>query len=548
MVDNKSPMAFNMLREGCDRRETGRLEKVLRCRWGVIMSVSSVKRTVFAAFALLLAAIAVPSLALASTLSQGGSLSIRSSSGNSHATYRAVCIADKNALPIDSALDWESLSGRSFGSLGTLPHYDSTAPDAPEQGRSLVEAVSKLVSNDDDGSAAAEIVTLLASAEQVPGVEVAVDHGSVAVENGWWLLVSSGRRPLFAWVDGEPVQLGDKMDTPTLDKEVRDNVTGTWGDSGTFGSGQQLTYRLTLTVPESLEEFSTYWVEIHDQWDSRLSLVAHSVHVKLMSGGEQKEDITDAAKISSTDTSFTVRIDDLLAISSAPGDTVVVTYTMEPNASEAPGAEGLVNDAWAKFPHFDGDGETPHDRTRVYAFQVSIKKVTPTGTPLAGAVFALRDADGAWLAQDGTFGAASMRAAFTTDQQGLTSKIPLLAPGSYTLVELKAPHGYALPDDPTFPFSISAEHSFEQVNLTVNASGETRVDTVNATEGAFSLCVVNQPVTPPSGGIPQTWDALSNWEKLGVVLMVAGALAIVLAALMRRNRAQQEQQDKQGDQ
>ena len=494
---------------------------------------------VFVALAALAAALVVslaPALAGAKNLT-GGGLSVTSADGASGAVYRAVRIADADALPIDEVFAWESLSGLQLDSHEPLPTYDPDAPDAAAQGRALVEAVSDRVADDGDGSFAALLAGRLADEATAPGVSVAADRGTVAVEDGWWLLVAEGRRPLLAWVDGALVELGDKADTPTLVKEVKDNVTGTWSDSGTYGSGQALEYRLTVTLPLSMESYDPYWIELHDTWDARLSLDEGSVRVALVAQSGGEKDLTAVTRVSVDGTSLTARIDDLRSTPAAPGDALVLTYTMYPDAQSAPGSAGLVNEAWANFPSWDGDGETPHDRNRVYSFRASVAKSSPSGAPLAGAVFAVRDASGAWLAADGTFGAEGDRATFTTGEDGLTSSIALLAPGSYVLVELEAPDGYLLPEDPEAPFTIDATHGFDHVDLKVEASGAAEVKDVAADGGSFTLSVVDEPKTP-GGSTPRTGDWTGACAVL-VTLLGAGLVMIGLATRRRNTDALQ---------
>ena len=394
-----------------------------------------------------------------------------------------------------------------------------------------MEAVSDRVADDGDGSLAALLAGCLADEAAAPGVSVAADQGTVAVEDGWWLLVAEGRRPLLAWVDGALVELGDKADTPNLVKEVKDNVTGTWSDSGTYGSGQALEYRLTVTLPLSMESYDPYWIELHDTWDARLSLDEGSVRVALVAQSGGEKDLTAVTRVSADGTSLTARVDDLRSTPAAPGDALVLTYTMYPDAQSAPGSAGLVNEAWANFPSWDGDGETPHDRNRVYSFRASVAKSSPGGAPLAGAVFALRDASGAWLAADGTFGAEEGRATFTTGEDGLASSIALLAPGSYVLVELEAPDGYLLPEDPEAPFTIDATHDFDHVDLKVEASGAAEVASVTADEGSFTLSVVDEPKTP-DGSTPRTGD----WTGASAVLVTLLGAGLVMVGLATRRR------------
>ena len=404
--------------------------------------------------------------------------------------------------------------------------------------------MSDELTHDDDGTLATWLAGFVLTG--APAVEVTADAGAVPVQDGWWLLTAAGRRPLLAWVDGAPVTLGDKMDTPSLTKEVRDNVTGVWGESGTYGSGQSLDYRLSMTVPLSIDSYETYWVELHDTWDEHLTLDEKSVRLTLLQQDGTTVDLSASARVTVSGSSLTVRLDNLLATPAAPDDVLVLSYTMSADPLFAPGAAGLVNDAWGTFPSWDGEGETPHDRTRVYSFQVSVHKTDPSGKALAGAVFGVRNKSGEWLAADGDFGAEKDRATFTTNADGLTSEIPLLAPGDYVLVELEAPEGYLLPEDPEAPFTITAEHDFAHLDLTVEAEGAATVEEVSADGGSFVLEVVDQPQTPPGTppDMPRTGDVL---PAAGGILLLAGLVALVASRAARRTSPRASTKKTSGD-
>lgn len=497
-------------------------------------------------------ALSVPFLAFADNARGEGALRVESSSG-SGTVYRAVRIASEEALPLNNALVWADVAGKRVGDRQPFPEYDPASPNASEQGRALVQAVSNELTRDDDGTLATWLADFVRS--DAASVEVIAGGPAVSVQNGWWLLTAPGRRPLLAWVDGKTVALGDKSDAPTLEKQVRDPETGEWGDSAIYGSGRLLEFRLVVSVPDSFAGYETYRCAFHDTWDERLSLVADSVRLALVSGTAET-DITDVLDLAVSQNGFTATIDDLCKTPAAPGDRLVLTYKMTADPTDNPGSEGLVNDAWFTFPSWDGEGETPPDKTKSYAFRVRVRKASSDGEYLAGAVFALRNEDGLWLTADGSFGAEKDRLTFSTNEDGLTGEIPLIPAGSYVLVELEAPQGYELPDDPTFPFVISAEHSFDRLDLTVESSGAATVETVDAHKAEVVLKVINRTQTPPDEpptnppdeppttppgeppttppeeppatppGVPGTGDIL---PAFGGILLVAGLVILVVS-------------------
>ncbi len=122
-------------------------------------------------------------------------------------------------MPLNDQFDWPALSGVVLDGHAAYPTYDHASPQAAKQGRALVQRVSDDVLSDDAGVLAYALSSYVADGA-LPSARVLAGGDCVSVENGWYLLVAPGRRPLFAWVDGAPVELGDKSDTPVAYKQV----------------------------------------------------------------------------------------------------------------------------------------------------------------------------------------------------------------------------------------------------------------------------------------------------------------------------------------
>ena len=495
------------------------------------------------ALVLLASATIAPRAVLAAphdTAFTGGSIEITSPHG-SGAEYRAVRIADQNALPLLDALAWQDLAGSDVPAItagGGLPSYDPTAPDAAAQGRNLVEAISRVIADDPDGSLAVWLSSYLYDAALATAPQIQADAGPVTVEDGWYLVIAVGKRPLVVWVKGTPVKLGDKSDTPTLDKEI--NCGEGWSDSGVQGADEPAQYRLVVTVPEAIDAYKTYELAFHDEWDEHLRLVDGSIQIVLVSAegtpASDPFDVTAQFAVTVEGASFSARAEDLHALHARPGDQLVLTYRMMLDPTYAPGSDGLLNTAWATFPTWEGEGETPPDKTKVYAFQFKIKKTSPSDEPLAGAEFAVRNAEGNWLMPEGGFGAEQERLVLTSGDDGLTSAAPIIGAGTYTLVELKAPEGYVLPANPETRFTVAASQSLDELELTVTAQGVATVENVSANEGAFVLHMVDEAeeVPPPFGNLPETWDNLSPLGKTAVLVLLAAALALAGSQVLHR--------------
>ncbi len=454
-----------------------------------------------------------------------GTLSVVSGTGSSESvTYEATRIADSDGMPIFAALDWEAVSSK--GLAGTdLPSV------ADASGRDLVEAVSHLVEKDGDGSVAYEL-----SESLVPGCDslsIAVDAGGVEVSDGWWMLTSAGRRPLLAWVGGSDVVLGDKSDVPVLTKAVA-GIDGEYGSRATFGSGNPLSYRIVMTLPRSMEGYAEYAVTIHDVWDSGLVLGNGKISVVLTHDGAKKS-VDDAFQVSVTTRSITVSCEDVIAVGAAPGDSIIVSYQLAPDVDHE---ETVVNNgAWATYPSFDGEGRTVTSETTSYALRLSvIKRSSSDGSSLEAAEFALRDTDGRWLQENGSFGDESTRVVVSTDGDGVASFDSVLDAGAYQLVELRAPSGYRLPTNPSTTVEISYSLSEERIVLDASADGDARVTRADPDTQSVVVEVQNDPDTVPGTALlPGTGDARAPILLVG--LLAAASLALSGASRANRDSA-----------
>lgn len=97
-----------------------------------------------------------------------------------------------------------------------------------------------------------------------------------------------------------------------------------------------------------------------------------------------------------------------------------------------------------------------------------VKKDAETGKtiPLAGAGFQIYDAAGKLVTMQYTYPEITKVDTFYTGSDGYLITPEALPYGSYTLVEVEAPHGYVLDSTP-IPFTISQEQSGEESDVTV---------------------------------------------------------------------------------
>jgi len=197
-----------------------------------------------------------------------------------------------------------------------------------------------------------------------------------------------------------------KADAPTLDKVVNDEDDG-WGTKATKDIGELIDYKITVTIPNEYSmkgyDLNTYVFKIHDYMTAGLSLEKAGA---AFGQGDIRAFTVNGAPIASTDYSVTYItspkegfIIQILPKAFAekrvlPGAIIVLEYQARLNKDAVIDGDGNENGAYLEYsnnPYADGTGTTPTKVTKVYSFDIHVKKIDGEDgeTPLAGAKFKL---------------------------------------------------------------------------------------------------------------------------------------------------------------
>ena len=314
---------------------------------------------------------------------------------------------------------------------------------------------------------------------------------------GLWLIVdqaatgkSSKALPILA---GTPLTINNKVySSGSIDmKNQTASVSKTVTDQ-TVAAGQDASYKITTTVPNYVGyKVKGYQFTVSDKFadNAPLSYKAGSLIVKI--GDQALTQGTDYTVTGFDPTSETFTIDLSAYIkaqgfgTSAPvddskftndklvGKTVTVEYKATVTGST--GNNGTANTPIVKYPNDPTNNEykqeVPGTPVKVFNFDYTlVKKDKTTGAALEGAKFAIKNADGKYLAYTATADggrkwskldakpdADATSGVFTT---GANGKVTFLAldEGKYTIEEIAAPTGYVNPGV-SFSFTIAANLS-----------------------------------------------------------------------------------------
>ena len=345
------------------------------------------------------------------------------------------------------------------------------------------------------------------------------------------------------------VTVTEKRGVPTIDKVIVENNTDV--EHIDAGLGDDVTYKITGTMPENIASYPKYKFVVHDNLPAGLTYKEVS---SITIGGTAVATPTDFEVKNPTDTDCTVefKFDDLKATASAMGVTltadteVVIQYKATVNAEATVGNPGNQNTAKLEFsndPYDEGSTETtPGDDAKVFTFAVAINKVDKDKSPLAGAEFKLqkKGADGNY-----TDMVVDTNVEYKKNAEGTVFTFEGLDVGEYKLIESVVPTGYNKADDVLF--SIEASYENEAVSkLTVkdsegNVIGETdstatdAIFSIDSQNGTMSTDVVNTTgIKLPSTG---STGAIIVYTVSGIAMTLCIA-SFVVAKKKKNNKTE----------
>lgn len=319
---------------------------------------------------------------------------------------------------------------------------------------------------------------------------------------GLWLIVdqaatgkSSKALPILA---GTPLTINNKeYSSGSIDMKNQTASVGKTVTDQTVQAGQDASYKITTTVPNYVGyKVKGYQFTVSDKFDQNAPLSYKTGTLTVKIDGQALTQGTDYTVTGFDPTSNTFTIDlsayikaqgfkGILAEDSKftndklVGKTVTVEYKATVTGST--GDNGAANTPTIKYPNDPSNNESkqevPGTPVKVFNFDYTlVKQDKTTGDKLEGAKFAIKNADGKYLAYtlnadgDGKWStldakpdADATSGVFTTGADGKV-KFPALDEGKYTIEEIAAPNGY-VNVGVSFSFTIKA-------NLTGTGAGQ----------------------------------------------------------------------------
>lgn len=299
-------------------------------------------------------------------------------------------------------------------------------------------------------------------------------------------------------------------DKPTIDKVVNES-----DKHDTVAYGDTKTFKITSTMPDGIADYKV--LTYSDQFSKGLSYQGNLTVLKNGTSIPAENYQLTAPSVGTKAAAISVAFTEAYIKTLAPGDVITITYQASINEDAVMGTAN-PNDAKVTYGHnpdFTKDNEVEEDPELHTGGAKFVKQDRTEQTKLSGAEFVVQNSENKYLKQtvtDGVITATSWvdtkeeATKFTSNAKG-TFEVTGLAYGSanqtaaeasstYKLVEVTAPDGYALLQEP-IEFTVNASSYQDTNTITVNNSKVT----IPQTGGIGSVIVIGLGLLAISFGL-----------------------------------------------
>lgn len=354
-----------------------------------------------------------------------------------------------------------------------------------------------------------------------PDAKEGEQYSTVTFENlklGYYLVDTTAGSLCSLDTTNRSVEMEEKNEIPSVDKEVQEGSDGPWGKQNTAQIGDTVNFRTTITIKRGAQNYV-----LHDKMSEGLTLNIDSIKV-LDSNGQPldtKYYTVLTPPSDGCDFHITFTQDYLDTITS--DTTVIVTYSAVLNGKAQISTDANTNKTYLGY---GDDHKTTWDETKTYTFKFDIVKTKSDHKLLDGAEFELYDAQtegNKILLVDegnGVYRVATKQEASKTDfksavikaTNGRATVTGLDANTTYWLEETKAPDGYN---------KLNGRVKVEIVNA--NLITTMKGDTWASGDGGVQITNETGSELPSTGGMGTTLFYIGG----GVLVVLAVALLVV---------------------
>ena len=353
----------------------------------------------------------IVSIVLALMLIASLSVTALAAGGTGSITINGV--ADGTTYEIYKLLDLESYD-KGSGAYSYTVNSAWTAFFATPEAQAYVavntDGYASWVAGEDDAAVAAFAQKALAYAQanSIAPVKSSENPGDFAItgttgkfdglELGYYL-VDSTMGALCGLTTTDPdASINAKNHTPTIDKQVQEDLTGMWGDVNTADIGQIVNFMSIIHVAAGAENYVlhdkmseglTFVQDLSDDANKRgVTQIVHINSLGVETVLQLDVDYTIKTSAFSDDCSFEVTFAEALIAGLKPNDRIIVYYNAMLNRNALISGDN-TNEAWLQYGE---EKYTTHDLTKTHTFSIDIVKTDSSNQLIDGAKFRIYDA------------------------------------------------------------------------------------------------------------------------------------------------------------
>ena len=380
----------------------------------------------------------------------------------------------------------------------------------------------------------------------------------------------------------------NKRDVPEVSKYIKEDSTSSYGKTADYSQGEEnIAFRIVGTLPDATNyaRYQSYQYAFTDNM-TNMTYVADSLTAKVYTGYTDENNLgTEYGTLDLTDSNVTLSASgsnislafadlkvatytDATITAGVPADAVVVVeYNAKFTDSAVIGGYGNANSVkltYSNDPNLDASGnpittteDTPEDYAYAFTYEFDGLKIdSTTNSPLSGAGFKIKDADGnyAIISAGVVTGWTETQADGTEILTGAAGEVIVkgLDAGTYTLTETTVPDGYSAIAD--IDFTVAATISAIDVSSAdyVSGSQEYEVETLSITSSSTNMTVDSQAgvttaadtdngvvfadiLNSPKSSLPSTGGIGTKlFYIFGSALMILAAIAFVVKMRLSR--------------
>lgn len=451
---------------------------------------------------------------------------------------------------VGEVAEWLKEAGNPYGGYVNAANNGVTDTFANEKNiKAFVDALANAVKNQSinlsPSSSAAVSGTGASLTEKMGAYLILVESGMKIYAPGFAKIYPEYDAANQGWtLKGDTVSVAAKSQEASITKAV---------GKKTAAIGDTVTYTLTVRLPDYPDQAVNKDFRIGDKLPKGLKFNEDSVKFYSDKNTEIGSPATYFTKETNEtmlrDNTFEYQVDTekLLKNVSLTNQTIYVQYTAKVLETAYENAKDLKNTAYIRYqndPYGTNSYKTVTSEAQIYTYGVRITKTGENDAAVSGAQFTLTKSGEknpmTFSGRKGAYYVSAASGSSSTVEVDANGELLLagLDVGAYTLTEVKAPGGYALPSDPNVSITLvdaAPDGTLDSGNGNSGASGTILKTGSAAVDGTnpyqLNLTVTNSksnftlPITGGTGTVLFT--------VIGLLLMALAA-AMMTAALRKR--------------